>query len=451
MLSMADAENCRCCRSAMLADDPPDAEMCSVCLPWNNLRELMRTSVPAWQIHMQRDQQQLLDDADDWLDGDGAQIAELLPSEPAWAALLRAVSGQRHIRADSDELDLESEPELDALRTMLTSNHSPLFPGVADNDVDPQQGKLSIEVAGHRLVSDGRSLLVDGVLIEAGPGDLLLRMLFEANYEVATVRFLRMLAHIEGRQDEDGENLELRRRRAALRSCRFHSVGAADAPRPAANLRGFMESTPPLCDWDSKRWMLGIDDGTGSRVLMPLPSTPTLVERFLSIWSGRPNRRVSDRLRAICLRWAARRSTPSPEARITPHERSFGMLRGVIDANPERVALIEDGLLITGTIGVRWSITKGRGVHNTPYVIEPVCMIDPERKGNQVCLYDQSTELPLGDRLGMTVLGLLNDSIIAQTIPQVALAAAMLNYPSRGVNNPQLAQILRQFVQVAED
>ena len=451
MLSMADAENCRCCRSTLLAEDSPDAEMCAVCLPWNNVRELMRTSVPAWQIHMQRDQQQLLDDADDWLDGDGAQIAELLPSEPAWAALLRAVSGQRHIRADSDELDLESEPELDALRTLLSSRHSPLFPGVADDDVNPLQDELRIEVAGHRLVSDERSLLVDGVPIEAGPGDLLLRMLFEANYEVATARFLRILAHIEGRQDEDGVNLEQRRRRTALHSCRFHSVGAADAPRPTANLKGFSESTPPLCDWDSKRWMLGIDNGTGSRVLMPLPSTPTLVERFLSIWSGRPSRRVSDRLRAICLRWAARCSTSSPEARITPHERSFGMLRGVVDANPERVAFLEDGLLVTGTLGVRWSITKGQGVHNTPYVIEPVCMDDPDRKGNQVCLFDQSSDLPLGDRLVMTVLGLLNDSTISQTIPQVALAVAMLNHRGRGTPHPELAQLLRQFVQVAED
>ena len=451
MFNMADAENCRCCRSPMLADDSPDEELCAVCLPWNNMRELMRTSVPAWQIHMQRDQQQLLDDADDWLDGDGAEIAELLPSEPAWAALLRAVSGQRHIRADSNEVDLESEPELDALRTMLSSRRSPLFPDLTDSDVDPLQGELRVEVTGHRLVSDDRSLLVDGVRIEAGPGDLLLRMLFEANCEVATARFLRMLAHIEGRQEEDGTDLEVRRRRAALRSCRFHTVGAADAPRPAANLEGFMEATPPLCDWDSRRWMLGIDDGTGSRVLLPLPCTPTLVERFLSIWSGRPNRRVSDRLRAICLRWAARCSTSSPEARITPHERSFGMLRGVVDANPERVAFLEDGLLVTGTMGVRWSITRGVGVHNTPYVMEPVCMIDLERKGRPVCMFDESTELPLGDRLVMTVLGLLNDSSISKTIPQVALAAAMLKSRNRRTPHDVLEQLMRQIARVAED
>ena len=451
MFNMADAENCRCCRSPMLADDSPDEDLCAVCLPWNNMRELMRTSIPAWQIHMQRDQQQLLYDADEWLDGDGAEIAELLPSEPAWAGLLRAVSGQRHIRADSNEVDLESEPELDALRTMLSSRRSPLFPDLTDSDVDPLQGELRVEVTGHRLVSDDRSLLVDGVRIEAGPGDLLLRMLFEANCEVATARFLRMLAHIEGRQEEDGTDLEVRRRRAALRSCRFHTVGAADAPRPAANLEGFMEATPPLCDWDSRRWMLGIDDGTGSRVLLPLPCTPTLVERFLSIWSGRPNRRVSDRLRAICLRWAARCSTSSPEARITPHERSFGMLRGVVDANPERVAFLEDGLLVTGTMGVRWSITRGVGVHNTPYVIEPVCMVDLERKGSPVCLFDESTELPLGDRLVMTVLGLLNDSVISQTIPQVLLAAAQLNYRYGTGRARAFQQLMQQIAHVAED
>ena len=417
------------------------------------MRELIRLSVPAWQIHMQREQQQLLDDADDWLDGEGAQIAELLPSEPAWAALLRAVSGQTHIRAESDEMDLESVPELDILRSVLAFRHSPLFPTGEVREAGQLQGELRIEVAGHRLVSDERSLLVDGVCIDAGPGDLLLRMLFEENCEVATARFLRMLAHIEGRQDEDGENFELRRRRTALRSCRFHTVGAADAPRPTTNLDGFVEPTPPLCDWDSQRWLLGMVDGDGSRVLVPLPRTPTLVERFLSIWSGRPSRRVSDRLRAICLRWAASRGTFSPKARITPHERSFGMLRGVVDSNPDRVSFLDNGLLITGTLGVRWSITKGQGVHDTPYVIEPVCMENQERKGNQVCLFDHSAHLPLGDRLVTTVLGLLNDSTIAREIPQVAFAVAMLITPNtrNRIPNAALEQILQRIVHVAED
>ena len=72
--------NCRCCRHEKLADDPPNVVLCSCCNPWNNLRELLRCSVPAWQIHIQRDQQVLLEEADDWLDGEGAQIAELRPS-----------------------------------------------------------------------------------------------------------------------------------------------------------------------------------------------------------------------------------------------------------------------------------------------------------------------------------------------------------------------------------
>jgi hypothetical protein len=122
------------------------------------------------------------------------------------------------------------------------------------------------------------------------------------------------------------------------------------------------------------------------------------------------------------------------------------MLRGVVDANPERVAFLKDGLLVTGTMGVRWSITRGVGVHNTPYVIEPVCMVDLERKGLPVCLFDVSTELPLGDRLVMTVLGLLNDSVISQTIPQVALAVAMLNSRNRYLGHHHNAA-LEQFLQ----
>ena len=129
------------------------------------------------------------------------------------------------------------------------------------------------------------------------------------------------------------------------------------------------------------------------------------------------------------------------------------MLRGVVDSNPDRVSFLDNGLLITRTLGVRWTITRGQGVHDAPYVIEPVCMENKERKGNQVCLFDHSAHLPLGDRLVTTVLGLLNDSTIAREIPQVAFAVAMLITPNtrNRIPNAALEQILQRIVHVAED
>ena len=51
----------------------------------------------------------------------------------------------------------------------------------------------------------------------------------------------------------------------------------------------------------------------------------------------------------------------------------------------------------------------------------------------------------------MTVLGLLNDSTISQTIPQVLLAAAQLNYRYGTGRARAFQQLMQQIAHVAED
>ena len=102
---------------------------------------------------------------------------------------------------------------------------------------------------------------------------------------------------------------------------------------------------------------------------------------------------------------------------ITPHERSFQLLRSVVD-----------GMLITGTSGTQWWMWPGEGAHGSSCIIAPADprmdnpLDDPGACLEMICLFESKQHLPLGDRVVSNVLGLLNDEAMAQRIHQVKSA-----------------------------
>jgi hypothetical protein len=405
---------CRCCREPIVHD--VHHALCHACRPWNDADQLIRESTPAWQGYLQSNSAPILDEVLEWFHTSGV-LSHLLPSDEAWAALLREVSGREQIRWTADPLEGHCESSvLTALRERLASRNSALFPGeraVVDHD-----SEVEGHFAGHHLKTAGVSLVVDGVRVDRGPGLLLFRMMTERKDEPAAHRFLKILRLIEGDCAAESQQLH-KRRRAMLRDGRFQTAGAADAPR--FDEQNGYSRPPPLCDWDSDRYLLGIEVASGGRYVIPLPVHPHLIEQFLTIWSGRPNMRVSDRLRALCLQWALNFGTEAPQVRITPHERSFGLLRSIVDANSEAIICQLQGMRITGALGVTWRVSPGRGVHGSPYTIRP-SSLDGRVVGPAICMYDGGPTLPLGDRLASVALGLLNDNLLARQFVQIAAA-----------------------------
>ena len=416
---VSESNFCRCCREPVIEEI--DFMLCHVCRPWNDAEKLARQSIPAWQRYLQSNSASVLDEALEWFHSAGVMSA-LLPTDEAWAALLREVSGKDQIRCPPDPLvDHPDFALMDHIRQRLASRNSALFPGVkAELDHDDEYEGV---FAGYLVRTSETALIVDGVRVNRGPGLLLFRMMTERKSEPASHRFLKILRLIEGDSAAESQQLH-KQRRGMLRDGRFQTAGAADAPRYDAQ-NGHVQP-PPLCDWDCDRYLLGIEVGVAGRYVIPLPIQPHLIEQFLTIWSGRHNMRVSDRLRALCMQWAQNFGEEAPKVRITPHERSFGLLRSIIDGNPEAISCRPRGFRITGTMAVTWRVSPGRGAHNAPYTIRP-SSIDGKVVGDPICMFDGGDHLPDGDRLASVVLGLLNDRILARQFIQIAAAAHQID------------------------
>ena len=213
----------------------------------------------------------------------------------------------------------------------------------------------------------------------------------------------------------------------ALRGMMFMPVGSAKAPMlSVSDHRSRGGQAPPMCDWNSEGYLLGIVGKNSERRVLPLPQDPRVLERFTNTWRGRHGSAAAMRLRAYCLVSGLRIGLGANAATITPHERSFQMLCGIASSN-EEVTASAHGLLVKGTSGVQWLIRPGNGAHNSPYLIHPVRTLEPLRLLTAVCLYDSGHNLPLGDRLASQTLALLNDKAVATKVYQVAAAINAAN------------------------
>ena len=406
------ARVCRCCRGTL--PENWNRILCSVCRPWNNPTEILRLSMPAWQNYLEHYNEELLRDTRQWLLSEH-RITGSIPYDAGWAELLRKITGNYQIHCSDTYLeDHRDYNEYLKIRRILSNRKSKLFPNL---DVE-ECGDCEIEVQfnGHQVRTSGTGMIVDGARVEQGPGTLLFMMMLEKRAESPVRRFLDIFEHIEGTRKVTNTSIE-RDRREALRGGLFSLVGSSDAPQPESKR---MKAVPaPLCDWNHDTYVLGIEFGTGGRHVIPLPTQPHLLEKFLTIWNGRPSMHASDRLQALSRHLARMVGIKAEDARITPLERSFSLFRSIIDANTESIKIIDGSFFVIGNSGVTWRVKPGDGAHGSPYLIQTshagVSFSPP------ICMYDDA-KLPLGDRLASVVLGLLNDNILRTQYEQIHYA-----------------------------
>ena len=422
---------CRCCREPL--PEHYNLILCSVCGPWNDPNELLRLSMPAWQNYLEQHQKDLLGESRKWLQGEH-RIVGAIPYNAGWADLLRKITGNMHIT--SSDIQLDEHRDYHAylqIREIMASRKSKLFPDLDGEEIGTDE--IEVRFNGHQVRTSQSGLIVDGARVERGPGTLLFMMMLERRADSVVLRFLDLLHQIEGTVNNSRAKIESERREA-LRGGHFSLIGAVDAPQPESKR---MQTIPaPLCDWNHDTYLLGIEFGVRGRYVIPLPTQPSLLERFLKIWGGRPSMLVSDRLRALTRDLAQLVGIKAEDARITPLERSFGLFRSIVDANSDTIEIIDDALFIAGRSGVTWRVKPGRGPHNVPYLIQTVAN-DRIALGQPVCMYDDA-KLPLGDRLASVVLGLLNDDILRVQFEQIHFA--IVRHEQR---HPHLQNRIRQL------
>ncbi len=415
---------CRCCREPLLETE--DRILCSVCGPWNNPNELLRLSVPAWQNYLERHQKELVRETKEWLRIEN-RIIGAIPYDVGWAELLRKVSGNYQISCSDTYIeDHRDYEEYLKIREVLISRKSKMFPNLNADECDNED--IEVIFNGHKVRTSGTGLIVDGAKVSQGPGTLLFMMMLEKRAESVVRRFLDILEQIEGKIKITETSIQ-RDRREALRGGLFSLIGSSDAPQPES--KRMKEIPAPLCDWSHDTYLLGIDiEGLGRHVI-PLPTQPHLLEKFLTIWNGRPSMHASDRLQAISRHLAKMVGIKAEDARITPLERSFSLFRSVIDANREFIEIINGAFFVKGRSGTTWRVKPGNGAHGSPYLIQTSNA--GISFGQPVCMYDDA-QLPLGDRLASVVLGLLNDNILRTQYEQIHYAIIRHEQRERHIN-----------------
>ena len=432
--------HCICCRQDMPSGD---IQMCEICAIWNREEELIRRLEPVWQRNGHY--------------GNHDEIAKMVEAFElknvyngttiSWHKVLSLAIGKEvPALTVKKRKGIENEHfSLFHLRNTAQKIGNPMFNGneILSPSVDIENvsgrrmsGGKTIDLSGGLQVAvDKKAIRFSGFSIEQGSGDILLQMIMDYFREPSdpmqiAVRYNRLHSELcwsEGMKKNNGDDVF---NQPTIRSL-FTAVGDPNTPPP--DYKKFTTyvrknnsniSPPPLCTWNEKGYLMGLRID-GERKLLPLPNKLNLLEIFIKTWRGRYGSEARKKLRTACYCLSFSFGQTGEGYPLTPHERSFQLLRSIVKANEDRIRCHNNGFLVKGSSGFWWWITHGNGAHGSECVL---ALADPrvENPGenpnavlNQICLYESSQELPLGDRICSNVLGLLNDLEISQNIPQV--------------------------------
>jgi hypothetical protein len=468
--------NCSCCRAKF--DGQEEGKLCPICAIWNTKDGFSKRLVPVWQRLVGEQFHDIIDEVRgelyDYIDHDvgglweiGAEYeveddaGEMAGDETEvddcgrgvitqedcfdWSRVLQIVTGRE---AKSSDDPLEHSPSehcppvaklyLEVAEIVARRADLALFRdgGASETDIDEGLGaELSgFDLGPFTIAVHERGMMVDRVAVRSGCGKLLL------SYITQSVTNPRQKGHPAHRFNglhselcrEDGSlagndcGQQSIRRKMIRRQ--FQAIGDANAPPPYIQVGNFNQqddlNPPPLCSWNDSTYSLGIHL-EGGRHLLELPRNIDTLEFFVRTWRGRYGSESALRLRGACMELAILFGKKGDDVPITPHERSFQLLRAVIESNPEMIDLTDDGMLITGTSGTQWWMWPGEGAHGSSCIIAPADpriddpLDDPGACLEMICLFESKQHLPLGDRVVANVLGLLNDEAMAQRIHQV--------------------------------
>lgn len=427
-------------------DDEREDILCEVCAAWNDEDGLRKRIMPVWQRLVDETFTEILEETQVELLHDGHLEMD---ADLDWWSVLSLITGQELTFPKSSFSKLPRPAQFAIVNLVHKSRQSELAlfgdGGARGPGIEDGMGMLieKINVDHLQVAIQEKGLVVDGVAVREGPGMLLASMITESLEKGGVAghpahRFNALhdqLCREEGSIcGSDVGHFTIRRK---LIRRHFQVIGDANAP-PQHNLfdnfqRQKANSAPPLCTWDTMGYSLGLHLDTGRR-LLTLPRDVVLLETFVRAWRGRYGGEAAMRLRAACLLLVEIHGKEGNDVPITPHERSFQLLRSVVEANQNRVIATEDGLMVLGTSGVAWWIWPGEGAHGSKCILAPADprvdnpLEEPEAILEPICLYESQQHLPLGDRIVSNLLGLLNDKQVGVRIHQVRSA---INYVNR--------------------
>ena len=387
--------------------------VCYVCSPWWPSVKSKVELTPAWQNDAE--QCELSDDTMTWIEEN-----KIEPDDEGWAQVLSKIMDE------VEPLELLDEWNDSTISLILEDIKSvilpelPLFQRGIFRIQTPHQLSTDLrfgKVMDTEVLYDNGILRIDGHKIAYGPGNLLMRFLLE-NRTDAGGRFSRVMQQLLGLSAKD---LTQRDKLPETPSDRKWegSFRLAGSVRPFLLGSEFNSSDPPF-DWEPEGFDLVVLDNERNRHRMPLPKSSRAIEAFTAVWNGRDGSRLARHLRGVSFRWALNSGVIQSDSIANPTERSFQLLRTIVDNMPQ---IEVNGLQISiiGTSGVEWRISAGTGVHGAPYIVRPVGRT-PNGTAvlfREVCVYDDAEQLPIGDRIATMALGLMNDEDTARRVDTV--------------------------------
>jgi len=405
-------EPCNLCRTLTNVEELSSG-LCCVCTPWWPTVKSKVELTPAWQ----RDAEEcdLTAKTMRWI-----KENEIQPDDRGWARVLSKIMNDVEVSDLLDEWDDTSiSIILDDIKRVILPE-LPLFQRGIYRMQTPHQlsGDLRFgQIMDTEVLYDNGVLRIDGYHIAYGPGKLLMRFLLE-NRSDPGGRYSRVMQQLLGL---DAKDLSQRERLPETPSTRKWEGGF----RLAGSVRPFLLGSelnfpdPPF-DWEPEGFDLVVLDNKQQRHRMPLPKSSRSIEAFTAIWNGRDGPRLARHLRGISFQWALSCGIIQDHSVANPTERSFQLLRSIVDASPN-INVQGFQISIQGSSGVEWRISAGIGVHGAPYIVRPVGRTKNGRTVlfREVCAYDTAEDLPIGDRIATMTLSLMNDENTAKRVDTV--------------------------------
>ena len=410
---------CNLCRT-LTEESNLSGGVCSVCSPWWPSVKSKVELTPTWQ--KDAEDCKFSEDIMKWINENNLQ-----PNDRGWAEVLSKIMGKVNPSELLDEWnDATISLILEDIKNVIIPE-LPLFQRGTNRIQTPHQ--LSSELRFGKIMDtevlyDDGILRIDGHKIAFGPGNLLMRFLLEKRNDPAG-RFSRVMQQLLGLSTMDLSQ------RDRLPEINFNSkweggFRLAGSVRPFLLGSDFNLPDPPF-DWSPEGFDLVVLDNERNRHRMKLPKSTRSIETFTAVWNGRDGPKLAKLLRGISFRWAINSGIIQTDSVANPTERSFQLLRTIVDSMPH---IQVDGFQISiiGTSGVEWRISAGTGVHGAPYVVRPVGRTSQGKSVlfREVCVYDDAEHLPIGDRIATMALGLMNDEDTAKRVDTVRLGIQMV-------------------------
>ena len=187
-----------------------------------------------------------------------------------------------------------------------------------------------------------------------GPGHLLLRLILV----MGTIRgrFVRLMKQLMGMNGIDlrsiTDRMELRKDQLWIQDLQLPG-----AVRPFI-LEAIEWPEDPPFNYTPDGFHITILDENRKRHVLRLPHSPRAIEAFSAIWNGRDGPDLARRLRGLTMAWAIDSGNEDEGEVANPTERSFYLLRSVVDGAPG-IWCDRGHLRIAGSSGVHWRISPG--------------------------------------------------------------------------------------------